>query len=87
MIESTLENNIKTYIVEEIYSGMATGRAQDDYTLRRESGNFPELLRPTDGNIKLKAGKWTSLWLELFSENNLPVGKSNVNVVLKTADA
>ena len=87
MIESTLENNIKMYIVEEIYSGMATGRAQDDYTLRRESGNFPELLRPTDGNIKLKAGKWTSLWLELFSENNLPVGKSNVNVVLKTADA
>ncbi len=85
-IKSSLADSIKMYTVEEIYSGMAVAKSQDDYILRRDSGYFPELLRPYNGKIKLSAGKWTSLWLELYSEELLPVGKHSLQAILKTLD-
>ncbi|MDE5991252.1 MAG: DUF4091 domain-containing protein [Clostridia bacterium] len=83
-IKSKISDSVTLYEVEEIYSSLAVGKTQDDYTLRRGAGYFPELLRPTDGRIKLGAGKWKSLWLEVYSKDQLPVGEQKVEVALKT---
>ncbi len=64
-IKSPFGQMLKPFVVEEIYSAMPMAKMQDDYTLRREAGKFPELLRPVEGEINLTAGKWTSLWLSL----------------------
>ena len=85
-IKSAIAENIKLYYVEEIYSSLPIGAKQDDYTLRREEGYFPDLLRPLDGNIRLTGGKWLSLWLEVFSSDNLPVGEQSVEVILKSGE-
>ena len=47
-IKSPLRTNAKAFVVEEIYSAMPVAKMQDDYTLRREAGKFPELLRPVE---------------------------------------
>lgn len=85
-IKTAIADSVKLYCVEEIYSSLPVGENQDDYTLRREPGYFPDLLRPLDGEIKLTSGKWQSLWLEVFSSDNLPVGKQSVEVILKTGN-
>ena len=83
-IKSAIADKVKTYYVEEIYSSLPVGKNQDDYTLRREAGYFPDLLRPLDGKIRFVGGKWQSLWIEVFSSENLPVGEQSVEVVIKT---
>ncbi|MDE5549214.1 MAG: hypothetical protein K2J13_03075, partial [Clostridia bacterium] len=83
-IKSKIDNNIGLYLVEEIYASLPLGKEQDDYTLRREPGYFPDLLRPLDGNVRLVGGKWQSLWIEVYSSDNLPVGEQKVDIVLKS---
>lgn len=82
-IKSAMGDMLKAYAVEEIYAGMVIGKGQDDYTLRKESGKFPELLRPYDGEIELTAGKWTSLWLSTEPNGQLPSGEQKVEVSFK----
>lgn len=82
-INSAMGDMLKAYIVEELYSGLPLGKDQDDYTLRKDSGMFPELLRPFEGEISLKAGAWTSLWLSTEPKGELPSGEQKVEVSLQ----
>ena len=82
-INSELGENLKAYVVEELYSGLPLGKGQDDFTLRREPGYFPELLRPLEGDIGLKANEWKSLWLSTESSDDLPSGEQKVEVSFK----
>ncbi|MDE6361444.1 MAG: hypothetical protein K2L53_00535, partial [Clostridia bacterium] len=79
-IDSPFGQMLKPFVVEEIYSAMPVSKTQDDYTLRREAGKFPELLRPLEGEINLTAGKWTSLWLSLDPNPQLSVGEQKIQV-------
>jgi len=53
------------YWVEEIPSELPCYEDSDEYFLRRAPGLFPDLLRPVAGPVRLKAGEWRSLWVEL----------------------
>lgn len=85
-VESKLSDNIKVFRVEEIYSKNPVHIMQDDYTLRKESGYFPELLRPLDGEVKSKAGKWQSIWLEVFTPKCIIAGEYKIDVILSCGD-
>lgn len=80
-LKSSFGEALKPYIVEEIYSSMPVAKGQDDYTLRKEAGKFPELLRPLEKEINLSAGKWTSLWLSLDPNPELSAGLQKVKVI------
>lgn len=81
-INSDLQDSLKLYVVEEIYSGMPVAKTQDDYTLRKEAGKFPELLRPMDKEVVLTAGEWKSLWISLDCQSLISAGEHKVEVVL-----
>ncbi|MDE6275896.1 MAG: DUF4091 domain-containing protein [Clostridia bacterium] len=85
-INSQLKDVIQVSVVEELHSSMPVGKGQDDYTLRTQVGNFPELLRPLEGELSLSAGKWTSLWLSIDPNPTLPVGEQKIEVILKGDD-
>lgn len=71
---------LSMYWVEEIYSKNPVHTLQDDYTLRKKSGYFPELLRPLDGVFIAKAGKWNSVWIEIIPKTAYKVGENKINV-------
>ena len=71
---------LNMYWVEEIYSKNPVHTLQDDYTLRKKSGYFPELLRPLDGVFIAKAGKWNSVWIEIIPKTAYKVGENKINV-------
>ncbi len=86
-VRSDLGDDVKLYVVEEIYSGMPVANAQDSYTLRKESGYFPDLLIPCDGEVKLVANKWKSIWIEIAPKDVLPCKETVVSVYLKADGA
>ena len=71
---------LNMYWVEEIYSKNPVHTLQEDYTLRKKSGYFPELLRPLDGVFIAKAGKWNSVWIEIIPKTAYKVGENKINV-------
>lgn len=91
-MSSDIAKNIQLYYVEEIYSRTPVSNLQDDYTLRRNSGMFPDLLRELDGTLSLEKGKWQSVWIELSPADTIPAGEHSViisveiNGEIKTAE-
>ena len=85
-VESKIKDNIKLYWVEEIYSKNPVHILQDDYTLRKKSGYFPELLRPLDGTFSAKSGKWNSVWLEIIPQPQIKAGLQTISVVISCGD-
>lgn len=79
-MNSDIAKHIQLYYVEEIYSRTPVSNLQDDYTLRRDSGMFPELLRELDGALDLKKNKWQSIWIELSPTDIIASGEHAVNI-------
>ncbi len=86
-VSSKIKDNINLYWVEEIYSKNPTAVLQDNYTLRKKAGYFPELLRPLETSFKAKAGLWNSVWLEIIPSPTLKVGEQNIAVTFTCGDA
>ena len=81
-VDCQFKDCINVYYVEEIYSKNPVHALQDNYTLRKKSGYFPELLRPLDGCFNAKANKWNSIWLEFVPNPTLVAGEQKINVAL-----
>lgn len=81
-VDCKFKDCINVYYVEEIYSKNPVHALQDNYTLRKKSGYFPELLRPLEGCFNAKANKWNSIWLEVVSNPTLVAGEQKINVAL-----
>ncbi len=81
-VDCKFKDCINVYYVEEIYSKNPVHALQDNYTLRKKSGYFPELLRPLDGCFNAKANKWNSIWLEVVPNPTLVAGEQKINVAL-----
>ena len=73
------ENERKVYLVKEIHSDFPAYPDSDDYFLRKEPGEFPELLMPIEGKIEIKKGLWYSIWIELDAKN-IKAGKKELTV-------
>ncbi len=81
-VDCKFKDCINVYYVEEIYSKNPVHALQDNYTLRKKSGYFPELLRPLEGCFNAKANKWNSIWLEFVPNPTLVAGEQKINVAL-----
>lgn len=79
-LSSDIAKDIHLYYVEEIYSRTPVSFLQDDYTLRRNSGMFPELLRELNGSLNLKKDKWQSVWIELSPNDIIATGEHSISV-------
>lgn len=78
-IGGKLAEYTKIFIVKDVPVGSACFEDSDDFYLRKTSGQYPDYLQPVDGEIKLEAGKWYSLWAEIMPCGNC-IGKNTVTV-------
>ena len=85
-VDCKFNGDINVYWVEEIYSKNPVHVMQDDYTLRKKSGYFPELLRPLKGAFKAKANKWNSIWLEIEPNSTKDAGEHKIVVTLASVE-
>lgn len=82
-VESTLKN-LKAYIVKHIKSDLPmTKKGADDYYRFSESGYYPDLLLPAEGEIELFKGI-TVLWIEIAAREN-EVGSHKISVKIDDA--
>ena len=51
------------FLVEDIPSSLPCYPDSDEFFLRKSPGLYPDLLRPLDEPIRVRAGEWRSLWL------------------------
>lgn len=86
-VTSPFGDNLHIYYVEEIYSKNPVHILQDDYTLRKKSGYFPELLRPYKDGVKVEANKWNSIWFEILPDKLYKAGNNKINVTLSCGEA
>lgn len=57
------------YLVENVPVGLAAPEDRDEFFIRNaESGDYPDVLIPVSGDIKLKKEKWIAVWCEFRSE-------------------
>lgn len=76
-----LSQFVKIYAVKEVPVGNVCYDDADDFYLRRASGNYPDLLVPVCGEIKVKKGAWNSLWIEILPDEK-PAGKHSLTITL-----
>lgn len=79
-LKSDLGKDIAIFNVQEISSCSGAYPKQDDYTLRREVSNYPDLLVPINGELSVKGGKWNSVWVEVAPDKLLKSGKHTIEV-------
>ena len=80
-IVSPLKNAVKAYEVVNIPAGKTADERADSFHYDLNRKEFPDLLQPVESNLKLKKGKWTSLWLE-YKPEKWVVGKKKISVRL-----
>lgn len=78
---SDLEDAVLAYKVVEVSSCSPSYKNQDDYTLRREVSNYPDLLIPYNGNLSIKGGIWQSIWVEISSNKLIDSGLHDINII------
>lgn len=79
---SQLGSAVKAFTVRELSSCSPAYDNQDDYTIRREKADYPEVLYPySQGNsIQAKANKWSSIWFDIDSDENLTAGQFPIKI-------
>ncbi len=81
-LKGVLADCASMYIVGEVPVGNACSDNSDDFYLRKNSGNYPDVLMPVNGEISIKGGAWNSLWIELVPDGDYE-GKSELTVEIK----
>lgn len=77
------KDKMNVYLVKEIHSDFPAYSDSDDFFLRKEPGEFPELLEPINSEIEVKAGLWYSIWVELDAQDS-KAGVKEITVSLNT---
>lgn len=80
-VQSDLKDAVKLYQVKEVSSCSGAYPKQDDYTLRREKSNYPDILIPCETSLSVQSGKWQSVWVEIASPKPLKSGKHTIQLV------
>lgn len=78
-VASQLEKDLHIYFVKNIPAGRNGFEHSDSFHYRLDRKEFPDLLEPTDGKVKVKKGEWNSFWIEytptspLFGEHGIHI--------------
>lgn len=83
-ISFSVDSDLKygAFHVGSVPGGKVTPDEPDDYYLRFESGEFPDVLYPVKESFEVKAGEWNSLWVELETDAQTKAGVHSVKVTL-----
>lgn len=81
-IDSPLKDEIHAYCVRLIPSQLAAPKNADEYYIKKESGEYPDLLEAIDLNapVRLSHNGWQSVWFEIKTAGELPAGEHLVRV-------
>ena len=82
-VSSPLAKYTKLYFVENVPAGRNGYENSDAFHYDLSRKEFPELLMPIEGKIKVKKGCWYSVWVELFPQNEF-AGNKKITVCLST---
>ncbi len=83
-IISALAEDITVYFVRNISAGKNTRKGFDSFCYDSKVKEFPDLLQPLGGKLKLKKGNWYSFWVEYKPTSDI-VGEHKIEVEF-TAD-
>ena len=75
-------DSFSIFKVREVPVGLACFDDVDDYFLRKDSGMYPDCLEPVCGTVKIDAGKWQSIWIELNPDGKLDAGDYKLDISL-----
>lgn len=85
------------YKIKYVPAGFTTEKDRDDFYIRNAaSDEYPDILIPLEGGIRLKKGVWTPVWCEFMPGGNLDagehvievnVGEQTVKITAEIADA
>ena len=81
-INGKLADKSKVYFVMDVPVGTACYDDADDFYLRRTSGDYPDVLVPVSGKVKVEKDKWYSFWVEIFPDGE--IGESEIKIKLKS---
>lgn len=81
-VESDLEEYLTLYRVGEVPVRVPSWAGNDDYFLKKTPGLYPDLLTPCGGSLRLLAGQWRSLWVEVQVPEDAAPGVHEIAVRL-----
>lgn len=82
-VSSPISEHINIYFVENIPAGKNGDDRSDSFHYDLTKKEFPDLLMPTDGKIKVRKNQWNSIWIEVCPNDNV-VGKKNITLSLSS---
>ncbi len=85
-VDSPLADDIKIYYVRNIPAGKNGYDSSDSFHYNLTRKEFPDLLEPINGSLKVKKGEWNSLWIE-YTPSKQASGKNDIIVKLTTKEA
>lgn len=74
--------NISVYTVNDVPVVLPCYSNADDYYLRKEPGDYPDLLRKGT-SVQASAGRWYSFWVE-FDPSGISAGKHEISFTLES---
>lgn len=75
------EKYINIFSIEDIHGDLVCYEKHDDYFLRVNAGEYPDLLRPViGGQAFVIAGSWKSFWFELDPCSKVKAGKYQIEI-------
>lgn len=74
--------NHKMRTVELVPVAFPTNGNDDEFYLRKTPGLYPDLLSPMDGNFMPVAKQWRAVWIDLFSNDELPDKNTEVEITV-----
>ncbi len=85
-VKSDLQDNITLYLVKNIPSQLSGRDFSDSFHYDLNRSEFPDLLEPVNGKIKVKKGESHALWVDYAPADEV-TGEKTITVILKTAAA
>lgn len=79
-LSSDIKKYCRIYEVREVYSGLPCNDNADDFFLRKNAGNYPDLLLDIEDNIKLTKDKYCSVWVEIDPNSELAAGEYTLGI-------
>ncbi len=83
-VSSPISKSINLYLVKNIPADKTGYENSDSFHYDLNLKEFPDLLMPIDGKIKVKKGEWHSVWVEISPEDK-NAGNHNIKISFDTS--
>ena len=86
-VNSPLAEALHFYFVQMIPAGTNAPKKSDNYYIAKDKTEYPDLLLPLQNNqFNAKYDGLNTIWVEIQSEQDLPVGKNEIDITVCIGD-